>query len=151
MLVGISDKKEIAKINNIFKKKLFSFANEIIPIVIGYQGKSLDFKINYFKDEDIWWANTKAVNNENRFWNSFGLGKPEKYKHYSITGEINYPFEGYDRKIAGIWARDEKNGYFLLHSGKIGGRRKGIGKSLFNDNFRGERAEVVIDNETFEY
>ena len=49
-----------------------------------------------------------------------------------ITVEVNFALQGADRRIAGLFALDEKTGNtILLHRGNIGGGRKGIGKTAF--------------------
>jgi hypothetical protein len=70
--------------------------------------------------------------------NLFGIGKPFEGQGVSITGQINFPFTGINRKIAGVFAVDEDKNILILHSGKIGGGKPGIGKKLFLNNFRGD-------------
>jgi hypothetical protein len=91
---------------------------------------------------DIWWI---TEDSGNRFWNAFGTGEPKwntkSYSH-SITCEINPPYEGIDRRIAGAFAKDPEGKLYLVHRGKLGGGRPGIGKALFTDEFMGTWEEV---------
>ena len=54
-----------------------------------------------------------------------------------IASEINFPWAQIDRKTGGAFAEDARGNVFVIHRGKIGGGKKGIGKSLFEHNYRG--------------
>jgi hypothetical protein len=56
---------------------------------------------------------------------------PNSNSSVDITCEINPPKEGIDRRCGGIFLKDMASGFFLAHSGKVGGGRKGIGKASF--------------------
>jgi hypothetical protein len=55
----------------------------------------------------------------------------------SIASEINFPWAQIDRKTGGAFAEDAWGNVFVIHRGKIGGGKKGVGKSLFEHNYRG--------------
>ena len=55
----------------------------------------------------------------------------------SIASEINFPWAQIDRKTGGAFAEDACGNVFVIHRGKIGGGKKGVGKSLFEHNYRG--------------
>jgi hypothetical protein len=55
----------------------------------------------------------------------------------SITSEINFPWSGIDRKTGAAFAEDAWGNIFVIHRGKIGGGKKGIGKSFFEQSYRG--------------
>jgi hypothetical protein len=65
------------------------------------------------------------------------MGKPQESSILSITAEINFPWAGIDRKTGGAFARDFWGNIFVIHRGKIGGGKKGVGKSLFEHSYRG--------------
>ena len=66
-----------------------------------------------------------------RFWNAFGVFDPKRQSQ-TITVEINIAVNSNTARVAGFFAEDFASGdTFLLHSGKVGGGRKGIGKSAF--------------------
>ncbi len=65
------------------------------------------------------------------------MGKPQESSILSITAEINFPWAGIDRKTGGAFARDTWGNIFVIHRGKIGGGKKGVGKSLFEHSYRG--------------
>jgi hypothetical protein len=64
-----------------------------------------------------------------------------------MTCEINFPVRGIDRRVGGALAKDNKGRIFVVHRGKIGGGKKGIGKSLFEGSFRGVW-DVMEDGDT---
>ena len=74
---------------------------------------------------------------EVRYWNAFGIDKPGTSSVLSIASEINFPWAQIDRKTGGAFAEDAWGNVFVIHRGKIGGGRKGVGKSLFEHNYRG--------------
>ena len=50
-----------------------------------------------------------------------------------ITVEINPPHEGENRRVAGLFARDEENRIYIAHTGRVGGGRTGIGQNAFRE------------------
>jgi hypothetical protein len=83
----------------------------------------------------IWFVSKKTE--EGRYWNAFGTGKPKTNATIPITCEINFPVQGIDRRMGGALAKDSSGRVFVVHRGKLGGGKKGIGKSLFADHYRG--------------
>jgi hypothetical protein len=73
----------------------------------------------------------------NRFGHAFGAEKPTGSSHIPITCEINFPAKGIDRRIGGALAIDREGRIFVVHRGRIGGGKKGVGKALFDDHYRG--------------
>lgn len=141
MLEIITDKKSITKFQMQFEARLFSLFNEKIKCKIGHLGYSGENVVFYSKKYDLWFTTHK---NRNRFWNGFGVGRPSTGRNVSITVEINPPFKGINRRIGAVFARNEKGEVLVLHRGKIGGGRFGIGKTLFFENYRGD-FEVAND------
>ena len=54
-------------------------------------------------------------------------------KKVSIAAEINFPTEGLNRAVSGVFAEDDDGGVWVLHRAKIRG-----GKELFFRHFGGE-------------
>lgn len=97
---------------------------------IGYPGgTTYDAKI--FTDGHYWFHSEDYRNSTTpRRLNWFGLF----YKDIDlqISVEINTAYEGRNDQVAGFFARDSDTGStYLLHSGRVGGGRKGVGKSAF--------------------
>jgi hypothetical protein len=137
ILEVLEDKKSIEEAENLLIAKLSVFADKKGIISVGYQGASERLSASWSNKLGIWWITEKS---ENRFWNAFGTREPKWASSFShnIVCEINPPFEGINRSISGIFAEDPSGKLYLLHRGRIGGGRVGIGKSKFEDDFNGD-------------
>jgi hypothetical protein len=133
MIEILVDKAQITKYQKLFVRQLKAVCKEKIACIVGYQGYSDEQNVFYSKEFNFWftWSESK-----NRYWNAFGIGKPLKGKNNSIIVEINIPYQGINRNIGGAFALDRKKEVLVLHRGKIGGGRIGIGKELFFENYR---------------
>jgi hypothetical protein len=135
MLKVIADQKTIKKYAGQFNKKFKPFIDEEIKVKLGHQGAGFPAKVLWSKELGIW--KFSQTIKEVRYWNAFGVGKPGTSSVLSIASEINFPWSQIDRKTGGAFAEDAWGNVFVIHRGKIGGGKKGIGKSLFEDNYRG--------------
>jgi hypothetical protein len=135
MLKIIQEEAAIRRYQGQFIRRFKPFIDEKIPVHLGHPGASTEAKVLWSGRLGIWLYSGKTQ--EGRHWNAFGIGKPKKSAHISITCEINFPAGGIDRRIGGALAKDRKGRIFVVHRGKIGGGKKGIGKSLFADHYRG--------------
>ena len=143
MLKLITEKNEISKCQKEFASALKKDLSNKERLTIGFQGGNFDNEVFY--NNDIWYStifldadDVKIV----RYWNGFGLGKREDGNQIIVV-EINPPFSGATKQVAGLFAKDERTGdYFVLHRGRIGGGRKGIGKETFKSWYRGKWVEV---------
>ena len=120
-------------------RALRPFVTDRIAVKIGHPGESIRAKIFWAGEPGIWF-HTRTVAGD-RYGNAFGLGRPADGGAVSSTIEINVPTGSLDRKIGGAFAQDDAGRVFLIHRGKIGGRR-GVGKSLFEAHYRGVWSEV---------
>jgi hypothetical protein len=83
-------------------------------------------------DGQFWFVPVSPVQSQQhpRYWNSFGFYKAEG--NLNITVEINIPTNKDTKSVGGFFAKDDKTGdLFLMHSGKVGGGAKGVGKNSF--------------------
>jgi hypothetical protein len=135
MLKVIADQAAIKKYAGQFNKKFKPFIDEEIKVKLGHQGAGFPAKVLWLKYLGIW-KFSRAIK-EVRYWNAFGVGKPGTSGVLSIASEINFPWAQIDRKTGGAFAEDARGNVFVIHRGKIGGGKKGIGKSLFEHNYRG--------------
>lgn len=135
MLKVIDNERLIARYARQFTQSFKPFMDDKIKVKLGHQGASFSAKVSWSKKLGIWIFSqaTKGV----RYWNAFGIGKPQAGGHLPITAEINFPWTGIDRKTGAAFAQDAWNRVYVIHRGKIGGGKKGIGKSLFEENYRG--------------
>jgi hypothetical protein len=145
MLNVITDSKKIEDLQNQFKYKLKSAFDEKFIVKLGHKGR--DFKDNVLWSNDLkLWVCFRGPR-KSRYWNGFGTEKPKNDSHLSITCEINFPVSGLDRRIQGVFLQqDELENYYIGHRGKIGGGRKGIGKKLFIEQYKGDLT-FVNDND----
>lgn len=148
MLQVIEDRKKVKELQLRFLEQLKSQAKEIRYPILGHQGGSWEEEVNYSKRDEMWFCGFEA---ENRYWNGFGQGEPIDDVNANITCEINFPFEGINRRIAGVFAKDDFGDIYILHRGKIGGGRKGIGKSLFQEQYRGKFEEAIDGDRVTEF
>jgi hypothetical protein len=135
MLKVIDDQLTIKKYARQFVRNFKPFIDERVKVKLGHQGASSPAKVLWSKKLGIWLF-SHAVN-EVRYWNAFGVEKPRMDRLVPIITEINFPFAGIDRKTGGAFARDARGNVYVIHRGKIGGGKKGVGKSLFENNYRG--------------
>ncbi|MBO9834407.1 hypothetical protein [Xanthomonas phaseoli] len=98
---------------------------------IGFPGGT-DFGVRINTDGRLWFY-TRPLDDETstpRQANWFGLFSTRK--SMNITVEINVARSGTSARAAGFFARDDASGKaFLLHSGKVGGGQRGVGKTAF--------------------
>ncbi len=139
MLKVLDDESTIRRCQRQFMRSLRPCVTGRIAVKIGHPGESFRARVFWAEGPGLWY-HTGAVAGE-RYLNAFGLGKPAAGVSLSSTIEINIPMRGLDRKIGGAFARDDGGRLFLVHRGRIGGRR-GVGKSLFESHYRGVWSEV---------
>ena len=135
MLKIIQDEQAIKRYQQQFIKSFKPFADEKIPVFLGHPGASIKVRVLWSGRLGIWFVSRKT--DEGRYWNAFGTGKPKANATIPITCEINFPVQGIDRRMGGALAKDFSGRVFVVHRGKLGGGKKGIGKSLFADHYRG--------------
>ena len=143
MIQIIDDFVHIEKLQKQFTSKLNKVLSVSINCWIGHPGGNFQGRVRYSSELNIWVA---YLNQENRSWNGFGIGKPIADKNNSLVGEINFPHSGINRRIAGAFGIDENGKILVLHRGKIGGGSPGVGKNLFVDNFKGDFVNAVEGN-----
>ena len=102
---------------------------------LGFQSGNTDQTVYSAGRGKLWasfagpWSGSSSL----RYWNAFGIYEPTRSQQ-TIVVEINIPIKGNSRHVGGFFAEDISSGeFFLMHSGKVGGGRLGIGKSSFLD------------------
>lgn len=140
MIKIIENYDDILKFHNQFQKQINKFLTNKITCIVGYPAGSFEDTVRYSPELNIWISTNKQPN---RYWNGFGVGKPTENRNNSLNGEINYPFEGISRNIAGAFGIEDNKRILVLHRGKIGGGTKGIGKRFFKNNFRGDFIQAI--------
>ncbi len=135
MLRILEDESTIRRCQQQFVRRLRPYTDDRVRVRIGHLGESFEGRVSCAGTLGIWFISRKQAGN--RYWNAFGVGRPARDAHVFSTCEINFPLKGLDRRIGGAFARDGAGRTFVVHRGKIGGGKKGIGKSLFEGQYRG--------------
>jgi hypothetical protein len=140
MLTVITNESQIEEAQKNIEKILAGATDIKIKCRVGYKGESVQKEVYWSDKLGIWMCFDKV---DNRFWTPFGTVKPTKNSMLSITCELNFQFNGINRLIGGVLAAEDGK-VVICHRGRIGGGRKGIGKKLFMENYRGTK-KIVID------
>ena len=83
-----------------------------------------------YHDSSIWTQSHEITQGTTpRYWNAFGIYLESGSLDVGV--EINIPTVTNTRKVAGFFAADESGTIYLMHSGGIGGGKRGVGKSAF--------------------
>jgi hypothetical protein len=112
---------------------------------IGFPGGNADQVVYSAGKGELWAAfgGLTEGSGTRRYWNAFGVYAPERHAQ-TITVEINIPMTDNRARVGGFFAEDSgTREIFLMHSGKVGGGRPGIGKSAFLVWSRAKLVEVV--------
>jgi hypothetical protein len=151
MIEIITNRILIAQYQKQFIKQLRTICNDRVICRFGYQGNSDEVTAYYSNKFNFGFTSSLFTEANNRYWNAFVFGKPLKGKNNDITVEINSPFEGINRRIGGAFGKDNNGNILVLHRGKIGGGKIGIGKHLFFEKFTGARVNVSDDQQETEF
>ncbi|MFO1158864.1 MAG: hypothetical protein U1E60_08495 [Reyranellaceae bacterium] len=99
-----------------------------------WRGGELTTTIRWMRDEGFWWAlEARPARNAaaGRYALLLGHAPDAPARRESVTCEINLLRAGTDRRLAGLIARDDAGALYLVHSGRIGGTRRGRRKADF--------------------
>ena len=135
MVRVIKDQRTIEKLHRQFLQKLADELAERIACSVGFPGGSFPDTIRYSEELNIWVSSNEQPT---KLWNGFGVGRPKPWSNNSLVGEINFPFSAINRRLAGAFAIEDGEKILVLHRGKIGGGKPGIGKNHFTKNYTGE-------------
>jgi len=136
----IEDENQIAEAQKTFQNALTNIGAKQYKCKLGYQGGTEDVDVFWLQSFGIWVAFKKL---DTRYWNAFGIGEPVDGGLIGETCEINFPLKGINRQISGAFAKDKDGSIYVMHNGRIGGGRKGIGKSLFIENYMNGLSESI--------
>jgi hypothetical protein len=135
MLKVLDDESAIRRYRRQFIRSFKPFIDEKITVNLGHPGATVKAKVLWSERLGIWMVHEKMSGS--KYGHAFGTEKPAGSSHIPITCEINFPVKGIDRRIGGALAEDRQGRIFLVHRGRIGGGKKGVGKTLFEDHYRG--------------
>lgn len=133
-LTALTDEKEIYRAFNTCSQTLKK-GGKRLKRTVGYPGGHEERYLYWHPKEQFWTSSEKG---RNRYWCMFGVADPTTQHYLNITCEINSPLKEINRRCAGVYVKDEYGKIYLAHTGKIGGGRENIGKSLFINKYRGK-------------
>jgi hypothetical protein len=148
MLSLVLENNKINVAEALLKRKLKAALNCEGTRNIGFQGGNVDRTVYSNGDGTLWVAFSRpsGISGVLRHWNAFGIYHPD-WPAQRIIVEINIAIGSNNAQIAGFFAEDSDTGeIFLMHSGRIGGGRPGIGKSAFLVWSKAKREEVKEQN-----
>jgi hypothetical protein len=138
-LKPLTQKVEIRTAYELLKKQMNNRAGvQKRRTTLGWQGQNKSCIVYWHPDLNIWHYYDSEFAGT-RYWCTYGVDEPSEEKMVPITAEINFNYDEYSRRIAGIFICDNKKDIYLAHTGKIGGGRKGIGKHAFQNFYRGRQ------------
>ena len=133
MLRLVEDASEIEHAQDDLKRAIKTALDNQGPRNIGFPSGNF-YQTVYASGEGMLWAAFGVLREHSkvpRFWNAFGVYRPDRPAQM-ITVEINIPTDSNSARVGGFFAEDTDTGdIYLMHRGKVGGGRKGIGKSAF--------------------
>jgi len=141
MLLLVDAADDIAKA----QRQLEECMGNVLPTVIirdvGYPGGGQS-NLKLHTDGTQWYYRGDAPDGCKRTLNWFGF--MSKDTSLSITVEINTVPQGRPGQVAGFFARDTDTGLvYLLHSGRVGGGMRGVGKRRFLEWSKEQIREVA--------
>ncbi len=132
MYLLVEDKSEISDAHALLQRKIQRALGGTVVRNITFPGDSQD-DARVFTDGRYWYWSAdlkrRDVHSPRRL-NWFGLMRT--VGNLRIAVEINIPYEGKNGSVAGCFARNDRNGEIcLMHSGRVGGGKKGVGMKAF--------------------
>lgn len=141
LLTPIVDRAEIRKYYALFRKRLSLPSKK--KRKIGNRKGAEELPLSIHEDLGFWVFLSSEVDAQS--WNPFG-DLEGAYQNpraaLPMVCQINFPHEGIDRRISGLFAKDDRGRVYVTHSGRLGGGRKGIGKASFLDYIERKRSSV---------
>ncbi len=135
MLKAIVEEGAIRRCQRRLARGMRAALTDRYAVRLGHPGASASARVSWCEGLGIWFCFRRQ--GADRYGNIFGVRKPGGQASLSITCEINVPVRGIDRRLGGVFARDEAGRVFLVHRGRLGGGKKGVGKTLFEEHYRG--------------
>ena len=110
------------------EEQLASVATDKRRQKVGHHGGSDTHTLHWCAPLKLWVLFQKL---DNRYWNAFGIQRPDPEKSLQITVEVNPPLEGIERKMGGAFARDPRQATSTSFTAgaSAGGRRASVRNS----------------------
>jgi flagellar hook-basal body complex protein FliE len=140
----IEDEKEISRYQKEFKEILRNNGTEVFKNQPhgdpGAGGNNIKVDKYWSSKFEFWYAYVSLKERKNTHINLFGLTRPTG-KSCSATVEINFPVKGINRRLMGIFAKDDKDKVIVVHRGKFQINLKKR-KRLSPRNYNGKRIDI---------
>lgn len=150
MLTVITDARKVRAATKALRDQLRAAAEKPLKHTIGFPGGQAEGKVWVLREHGFFWCALGEGDPENRSWNGFGHVMPDERPILPLDVEVNVPWEGINRRVAGVFLEGPGGEVYLGHRGRIGGGRKGVGKSAFWSAYRDQARTVVDDDQTAE-
>lgn len=136
-MIILTEKTEIENAQEDLIRRLLMHCTIPISVKLGHKGETIECTINWSPGLGLWFHSRPIQGS--RYWNAFGYSEntPLVNSLLPIICEINPPIEGLNKRTQGAFFRDNDEKLILVHRGKIGGGKPGIGRKLFFDNYNG--------------
>ncbi len=129
LIESTSEKRKLQqKFRWIFQKRLKPQGKR----TIGYPGGHTEESMFADGTGGIWYSFSHLTETAvKKYWNPFDIFDPNRSVQ-TIVVELNIPIDTNGQQVAGFFARNIESGLsYLMHTGRVGGGRPGIGKSAF--------------------
>ncbi|MDB5003884.1 MAG: hypothetical protein JWQ34_2109 [Mucilaginibacter sp.] len=131
MLTIVKDAKQIKDLIDILKIKLSIVSKDLYEVIYRSQNnKEIPIDI-FLTDKDLWWGSVK-LDDENKYFNPFGLVIPKKGSYVIGDCELNFSDLDHTLGFSSQFGSDENGTIYLLHSGRF----SGVSREKFNDYCR---------------
>jgi hypothetical protein len=144
---AITDREENRACEALLRAQLSERAELVKGRELGFQGGSITADVLWHTALGIWASIDGPVNwgpnDVPRFWNAFGTQNAHDSVGLSIVCEVNVSYEGANPRVGGLFAKGHDDHTYLLHTGKIGGGRAGVGQTLFWENWPYRKTSVA--------
>lgn len=128
-LIPIVEKKEVKEALDSFTKSM-SKGSKQLTSKLGWQGGNSEAEVFWNEFLGIWSCfDPEGLNN--RYWCGFGVQDPSKWSNLNITCEINFPKEGVNLTVSGLFVHDNKGNIYITHNGNLHGGKKGVGGTSY--------------------
>jgi transcriptional regulator with XRE-family HTH domain len=142
----LTDGADIARARKLLRARIEKASAKPRKMALGNQGATWTDTVYYMPAHDIWTVFDGNPDAE-WLWNTYGIGNPFDGGSRDMVCHLSVPAEDINRRVGAVYARAKgSRNTFILHRGRIGGGREGVGKSAFFEHYEGELV-TALDGE----
>jgi 5-methylcytosine-specific restriction enzyme A len=126
---------KVIRAEKAFRKALAKRAESTVKVPginLPTPGGTAENETLIFLTKSLWHLSTPLE--QKKWWHPFGFDQPErlkKAKSSRMIVQFSRTRSGYSARLGAFFAADTKGTIYLVHSGKIGGGKKGVGRTAF--------------------